>query len=68
MFGSANPAESPGGSLRPATPEGYRELRDFKWELDNSDSDGEDVLAALTAFSDYDASVIITLNTVTLAI
>ncbi|XP_075971400.1 uncharacterized protein LOC142973507 isoform X2 [Anticarsia gemmatalis] len=59
---TANPAESPGGTLRPATPEGYRELRDFKWDIENSDSDGEDVLAALTTFNDHDTTVVISLN------
>lgn len=59
-----NPLESPTGTIRPLTPEGYRELRDFKIELDNSDSDGEDVIAALTNVPDYDNSVVINLNTV----
>nr|XP_034830079.1 uncharacterized protein LOC117987231 [Maniola hyperantus] len=47
------------GSGRGATPEGYRELRDF----DNSDSDGDDVLSALCSFNDHDNTVFITLNT-----
>ncbi|CAG9132016.1 unnamed protein product [Plutella xylostella] len=60
---TGNPLESPTGTIRPLTPEGYRELRDFKIELDNSDSDGEDVIAALTNVPDYDNSVVINLNT-----
>ncbi|XP_052740662.1 histone-lysine N-methyltransferase 2C isoform X2 [Bicyclus anynana] len=48
-----------GEVARGATPEGYRELRDF----DNSDSDGEDVLSALYSVNDHDNSVFITLNT-----
>lgn len=64
FFCIGNPAESPSGMLRPSTPEGYRELRDFKLDLENSDSDGEDVLAALTLFTESDMSVVITLNTV----
>ncbi|GBP54294.1 hypothetical protein EVAR_32641_1 [Eumeta japonica] len=61
---TANPLESPGGcsSLRPLTPEGLRELRDFKVDFDNSDSDGEDVMAALTPFDDNDTSVVISLK------
>lgn len=59
-----NPSESPGGSVRGGTPEGYRELRDFKLDIDNSDSEGEDVLAALTAYTDYDTSFVIALSTV----
>ncbi|XP_026321911.1 uncharacterized protein LOC113231673 isoform X2 [Hyposmocoma kahamanoa] len=59
---TGNPSESPGGSVRPGTPEGYRELRDFKLELENSDSDGEDVMCALSVFTDLDTSVYITLN------
>ncbi|CAK1598526.1 unnamed protein product [Parnassius mnemosyne] len=58
-----NPSESPGGSVRATTPEGYRELRDFKLDLENSDSEGEDVLAALTTFNDNDTSFVISLNT-----
>ncbi|XP_013138902.1 PREDICTED: histone-lysine N-methyltransferase 2D-like [Papilio polytes] len=60
---TGNPSESPGGSVRGGTPEGYRELRDFKLDIDNSDSEGEDVLAALTAYTDYDTSFVIALNT-----
>ncbi|CAB3239125.1 unnamed protein product [Arctia plantaginis] len=60
---ASNPGESPGATVRPATPEGYRELRDFKWDIENSDSDGEDVLSALTSFNDHDVSVVISLNT-----
>lgn len=59
-----NPSASPGGTARPGTPEGYRELRDFKIDLENSDSDGEDVLAALTTFKDNDSSYVINLNSV----
>ncbi|CAH2071742.1 unnamed protein product, partial [Iphiclides podalirius] len=60
---TGNQLESPGGSVRAGTPEGYRELRDFKLDLENSDSDGEDVLAALTTFNDNDTSFVISLNT-----
>ncbi|KAI8424064.1 hypothetical protein MSG28_002687 [Choristoneura fumiferana] len=59
---TGNPSASPGGTARPGTPEGYRELRDFKIDLENSDSDGEDVLAALTTFKDNDSSYVINLN------
>ncbi|XP_068631112.1 histone-lysine N-methyltransferase 2C-like isoform X2 [Battus philenor] len=59
---TGNPSESPGGSVRGGTPEGYRELRDFKLDLENSDSEGEDVLAALTSFNDNDSSFVIALN------
>jgi hypothetical protein len=59
-----NPSSSPSGLARPSTPPGYRELRDFKIEPDNSDSDDEDVLAALTTFNENDNSYIITLNAV----
>ncbi|XP_059056838.1 histone-lysine N-methyltransferase 2C-like [Achroia grisella] len=60
---TGNPSESPGGSVRPVTPEGYRELRDFKIDPDNSDiSDGEEVLTALTTYNDNDQSYFITLN------
>ncbi|CAG4991481.1 unnamed protein product [Parnassius apollo] len=58
-----NPSESPGGSVRATTPEGYRELRDFKLDFENSDSEGEDVLGALTTFNDHDTSFVISLNT-----
>ncbi|XP_072939829.1 uncharacterized protein [Epargyreus clarus] len=50
---TGNPLESPG------TPEGYRELRDA---AEHSDSDGDDVLPALTPFPG-DSSVTICLNT-----
>ncbi|XP_063376990.1 histone-lysine N-methyltransferase 2C-like [Cydia fagiglandana] len=59
---TGNPSSSPGGLARPGTPEGYRELRDFRLEPDNSDSDDEEVLAALTTFNENDSSYIITLN------
>lgn len=61
---TGNPSESPGGSVRGGTPEGYRELRDFKLELENSDSDEEDFLSTLNAVNDLDHSVVIMLNTV----
>ncbi|KOB64534.1 Histone-lysine N-methyltransferase trr, partial [Operophtera brumata] len=57
-----NQPECPGASLRPATPEGYRELRDFKIDPDCSDSEGEDVMAALAAFNDSDHTITISLN------
>lgn len=64
MNPAPNPGESPGATVRAVTPEGYRELRDFKWDVENSDSDGEDVLSALTSFNDHDVSFVISLNTV----
>lgn len=50
------------GEAARATPEALREPR----ELDNSDSDADDVLAALTTFNDNDATVFISLNAVRL--
>ncbi|XP_063824510.1 histone-lysine N-methyltransferase 2C-like [Ostrinia nubilalis] len=59
---TGNPSESPGGSVRGGTPEGYRELRDFKLDLENSDSDEEDFVSMLNAVNDLDQSVVIMLN------
>ncbi|XP_047528678.1 histone-lysine N-methyltransferase 2C-like [Vanessa atalanta] len=46
------------GEAARATPDACRDAR----ELDNSDSDADDVLAALCAFNDHDCTVFITLN------
>ncbi|KAF9417774.1 hypothetical protein HW555_005188, partial [Spodoptera exigua] len=53
---AGNPAESPAARASP-------EPSWARWELDNSDSEGEDVLAALHSYSDHDCSVLISLNT-----
>ncbi|KAL0832574.1 hypothetical protein ABMA28_000774 [Loxostege sticticalis] len=60
---TGNPSESPGGSVRGGTPEGYRELREFKLDLENEeDSDEEDFVSTLNAVNDLDQSVVIVLN------
>lgn len=51
--------------MRGGTPEGYRELREFKLDLENEeDSDEEDFVSTLNAVNDLDQSVVIVLNPV----